>query len=638
MRETFIVQSQQIALIAKKASLLFVAIVLMASLVIVPATGRAVAASCITPLGDASTRTNIALTAYQAWKAKYVTSNGAGGDLRVQRSSFDGYDTVSEGIAYGMLFAVYANDKTTFDGLWAYAQKHVNGNGVMNWRIAADGSTAGYNGATDADEDIAAALIAADSTWGGYRAATLQQISVIKQHQIESGSNVVKPGDVWGGSSLLNPSYIAPSYYDIFQAYTGDARWAAVKSVGYQVLQASQNRTTGLIPDWSNSDGAPTNGMSYNYGYDASRAPLRLALSAAWSCDQSATALLAPFNSWSSKQNLTQLGSSYSLQGTIVDRGDATPLLAATAAAATVSTDATYRSTSWNALVAAPSTSYYPDSMRVFGLFVASGLIKSPMDLTQQQPAPVVSTSYAITSTNATVAVGSPTDIEVSFTAPQTKNNLLLDIEIYDANGTKRTQQVYEQQTLTTNAKKYSVRFTPQSDGAYTVKAGIFTAGWAENIVWNDKVSTVTANAIVVPPVTQPIPTPVPVVPTPVPPVIIPIVLPTQPVIPQPVITQPVSNLSIWWPGGTQAVSGVQPFKAVVDGLAVDQYEMFWQVDGGYLNQMYSIRDGAPHKLSTVDLQYWTWSANNRYTVTFVAKKLDGTVMAQKSTVITVAR
>ena len=30
----------------------------------------------------------------------------------------NGNDTVSEGIAYGMLFAVYMGDKATFDGLW----------------------------------------------------------------------------------------------------------------------------------------------------------------------------------------------------------------------------------------------------------------------------------------------------------------------------------------------------------------------------------------------------------------------------------------------------------------------------------------------------------------------------------------
>ncbi len=53
-----------------------------------------------------------------------VTSSGAGGNLRIQRPG-DGNDTVSEGIAYGMLLAAYTNDRATFDGLWRYAKSQI---------------------------------------------------------------------------------------------------------------------------------------------------------------------------------------------------------------------------------------------------------------------------------------------------------------------------------------------------------------------------------------------------------------------------------------------------------------------------------------------------------------------------------
>ena len=620
--------------IAKRINIVVIAAVVAVSFIAGPGGAQAIAAACATPLVNEQSARVTALNAYQSWKSTYVTSTGAGGDLRVQRSSFDGYDTVSEGIAYGMLFAAYANDKTTFDGLWAYAQKHVNGNGVMNWRIAADGSTTGWNGATDADEDIAAALIVADVTWGGYRTAAVKQINIVKQHQIESGSYVVKPGDVWGGSEQMNPSYIAPSYYDIFQSYTGDAAWANVKSVGYQVLQSGQNNTTGLFPDWSTSTGAPVGGMGYNYGYDASRAPLRLALSAAWTCDQEAIDLLTPFNSWFEGQNLSTLASSYALNGTPVDRGDATPLLAAATAAAITSTNSSYRITIWDALVDAPSTSYYPDSMRVFGLFAASGIMKSPLTVSPQQPTLPAPTSYGITGQNVTSTVGNVTEVQLSFVAPHQRSNLITDIEVYDADGRRVAQRVYEQQTLSGTSSRYSLSWTPTKAGNYTVKAGIFTSGWAQNLLWDDNVATVSVAPItvVVPPVVQPEPTP----PAPVTPVVVP-VLPVQPLPTVPVIPA-TASVSIWWPGSTQAVSGVQPFKAVVEGMDINQYQMFWQVDGGTLNQMSSIHDATPHKLSMVDLQYWTWSNTGRYTINFVAKKLDGSHIAQKSTVITVTR
>src|SRR5258708_36628798 len=56
---------------------------------------------------------------YNSWKAVHVVSAG-GSLLRVQRDSANGYDTVSEGVSYGMLLAVYFDDQTTYNGLWAY--------------------------------------------------------------------------------------------------------------------------------------------------------------------------------------------------------------------------------------------------------------------------------------------------------------------------------------------------------------------------------------------------------------------------------------------------------------------------------------------------------------------------------------
>src|SRR5690606_16479086 len=51
------------------------------------------------------------VAAYEKWRTDTVTSEGAGGYLRVKRTPSDGNlalgSTVSEGIAYGMLIAVY---------------------------------------------------------------------------------------------------------------------------------------------------------------------------------------------------------------------------------------------------------------------------------------------------------------------------------------------------------------------------------------------------------------------------------------------------------------------------------------------------------------------------------------------------
>ena len=88
------------------------------------------------------------LVAYNKWYADCVTSTGAGGYLRVQRPNEPGLNpnsTVSEGIGYGMVIAVYMNDENLLDNLWKYEQLHLDSNGLMNWYINSDG-TLGANG------------------------------------------------------------------------------------------------------------------------------------------------------------------------------------------------------------------------------------------------------------------------------------------------------------------------------------------------------------------------------------------------------------------------------------------------------------------------------------------------------------
>lgn len=60
--------------------------------------------------------------------------------LRVRRDVATFYDTVSEGQAYGMLLAVYFDDKDTFDKLYRYAKDHFATNlNLMQWMVRGDG-------------------------------------------------------------------------------------------------------------------------------------------------------------------------------------------------------------------------------------------------------------------------------------------------------------------------------------------------------------------------------------------------------------------------------------------------------------------------------------------------------------------
>lgn len=88
------------------------------------------------------------------------------------------------------------------------------------------------------------------------------------------------------------------------------------------------------------------------------------------------------------------------------------------------------------------------------------------------------------------------------------------------------------------------------------------------------------------------------------------------------------ASISSWWPTEGAHMQGTQPFKALLDGDDIASYEMYWQVDGGGLNQMYNSWTDYPHKEAAVDLRNWNWHGVGPYAVTFIAKQ-NGAIVAQ---------
>lgn len=331
-------------------------------------------------------------SAYANWKSVYVTNSGAGGFLRVRRPG-DGDDTVSEGIGYGMILAAYRQDRAAFDGLWGYAKSHLDGNGLMNWKIGPDGSTWGANAATDADEDMALALIAADRSWGGYGTDARLVLGRILQAEVEAGSGVLKPGDVWGGSDVTNPSYFAPAYYKVFAAYAGDSRWNGVADAAYRVVAALDAKTgagaTGLLPDWTRASGDPAPGMGFNYTYDACRAPWRLAVDTAWFGDSRAASQLGRLNAFWAGVGPANIKDGYTLGGQLTGQWHNSAFVAMAACGAIASGDAAYRNAMWNETASqSPSQGYYHDTLRLLALLFLSGHMPNPLDSGGGTPAP----------------------------------------------------------------------------------------------------------------------------------------------------------------------------------------------------------------------------------------------------------
>lgn len=175
-------------------------------------------------------------------------------------------------------------------------------------------------------------------------------------------------------------------------------------------------------------------------------------------------------------------------------------------------------------------------------------------------------------------------------------NNVVVDVEIYDSNNTKVHQKFFENQNFSIGqTEQYNVNWTPQNQGSYTVSIGIFNSNWTQNYLWNADTASIS--------VTQNTPPPTP---------------------------PPSSGtVNTWWPSNDTTVSGVQPFKAIVEGLDVSQYTMFWQVDGGQLNSMADSNVDYPHKESLVDVSLWGWKGSGPYEITFVAKNVQEQIIAQ---------
>ncbi|MES1179156.1 MAG: glycosyl hydrolase family 8 [Myxococcales bacterium] len=281
-------------------------------------------------------RASDADAAYQKWKTDLVTSEGAGGFLRVRRPNSNAQinSTVSEGIGYGMLLAVYAGDQPTFDKLWQYSQLWLDGNGLMNWYINAEGTdTLGTGAASDADEDIAFALVMADARWGGsgslgtsYSALAKQLIGLIWQYEVDhTRADVLMPGDSFGDGSIINISYFAPAYYRVFGRFTGDsARWEAVATTSYAVIERTLNAqngnsSNGLVPAWSTPEGVPSAPAGQTQTFhqlDSCRTPFRIAQDYCWFGEPRAQAYLQKISGFYATIGASAMVDGYELDGT----------------------------------------------------------------------------------------------------------------------------------------------------------------------------------------------------------------------------------------------------------------------------------------------------------------------------------
>lgn len=442
-------------------------------------------------------------TIYNTWKTQFVENCGTD----KARVRFDNTaETVSEGVAYGMLLAVYAADKDLFDRLWAYYKQHRNTRGVMHWKISGCNSVIGQNGATDAELDAAMALIVASKQWAtstsphNYKTDGVALVNAIKSYEVNS-DGTFENGDSWK-PACRNPSYQAPAYakaFKLFMAENGqnqDAFWENVSAKTETLFANNAHASSGLSTNWCTPQGPPNSSCSGSgtapdkFGYDACRAPWRQGVDVLWwgasSTGQVQTIINRQADFWINKGGATAVQGSNNLNHDGSGSGDHNGAFTGPIGAMSLGVvSSTNRQTFANALYTENKRSqmgngYFTTILQMIGLFVQTGNFWNPY----------ATTSGGTTNTAPTVSLTAPTNN----TSVCQGASVTISAIASDADGTISKVEFYNGTTLldTKTATPYTYTWATNATGTMSVTAKAYDD---DNAVTTSAAVSVTVNA-----------------------------------------------------------------------------------------------------------------------------------------------
>lgn len=196
-----------------------------------------------------------------------------------------GERTTSEGQAYGMFFALVANDRTRFDGLLHWTESNLAGGDLSAqlpawwWGQGPDKSwgVRDSNPANDADLWMAYTLLEAGEAWNEPRYTALgtalaKRIAAQEVAQIPGFGSMVLPGPKGfqhGSSYRLNASYVPLQVLAGLAHKLPDGPWPQVQAKVSALIEASAPH--GFATDWVEIREGGTSAPSPIGSYDAIR-------------------------------------------------------------------------------------------------------------------------------------------------------------------------------------------------------------------------------------------------------------------------------------------------------------------------------------------------------------------------------
>lgn len=225
---------------------------------------------------------------WDAYKDRYLHSAG----YVLDRTRGNG-EVTSEGQSYALLRAAWLDDQAAFDRVFDATERMLaRPDGLYSWRWSPSGGgrVLDANTATDADEDIAFALIIAAARFDQPRylaraARVVRAIRVVTR--IEAAGAWFPSAGNWAvGERIVNLSYFTPYAYPYFDRLDPGGRWMDVMEIGYRLLdRATAGGSSVLPPDFMTVDPAGGIGalpdsstLSRRFSFDAARIPWRIEL------------------------------------------------------------------------------------------------------------------------------------------------------------------------------------------------------------------------------------------------------------------------------------------------------------------------------------------------------------------------
>ena len=218
------------------------------------------------------------------YKAKFVTTEG---------NLIDSYHNIShsEGQGTAMLFAVYMNDRQTFDLSWDWTKRNLQrDDGLFAWHWQSDAlpPVTDYNNATDGDILIAWSLLLAYEKWNEprYLEEGVKILSAITETLVVNfgGFTVLIPAAmhfVNENDITLNLSYYILPAFSLFAKYGDPQLWKKLYQDGLRMIEQVKRSSIPIPPDWLSLSHAGVFSFPVKQGaktgYDAIRVPLYLA-------------------------------------------------------------------------------------------------------------------------------------------------------------------------------------------------------------------------------------------------------------------------------------------------------------------------------------------------------------------------